>query len=189
MNSMKKINFQFFLFAVIVFFLSSCKKENIVDPNQAELITTVRLKLTNTLSSSIAPLIYEFKDLDGEGGAAPVKFDDIVLQKNIPYICEVTVLNESVSPADNITAEIKAEANDHQFYFVPSSSNLLSVSNYDTDTNGLPLGLSSFWVTGLNPGSGTVKVVLKHKPGTKAANDLINKGETDIELDFKLIIQ
>lgn len=178
--------------AVLLFFvgvLNSCKKDPVVDPNQGELITTVRLKLTNTLSSSINPLVFEFKDLDGEGGAAPVKFDDIVLQKNIPYICEVTVLNESVSPADDITKEIKAEANDHQFYFVPSSSNLLSVSNYDTDTQGLPLGLSTFWVSGLNPGTGTVKVVLKHKPGTKAANDLINKGETDIELDFKLVIQ
>lgn len=175
------------LFLVVV--LNSCKKDPVVDPNEGELITTVRLKLTNTLSSSINPLVYEFKDLDGEGGAAPVKFDDIVLQKNIPYICEVTVLNESVSPAADITKEIKAEANDHQFYFVPSSSNLLSVSNYDTDTQGLPLGLSTFWVSGLNPGTGTVKVVLKHKPGTKAANDLINIGETDIELNFKLIIQ
>jgi hypothetical protein len=175
------------LFFVLV--LNSCKKDPVVDPNEGELITTVRLKLTNTLSSSINPLVYEFKDLDGEGGAAPVKFDDIVLQKNIPYICEVTVLNESVSPADDITKEIKAEANDHQFYFVPSSSNLLTVSNLDTDTQGLPLGLSSFWVTGLNPGTGTVRVVLKHKPGTKAANDLINKGDTDIELNFKLIIQ
>jgi hypothetical protein len=178
--------------AVLLFFvfvMNSCKKDPVVDPNEGELITTVRLKLTNTLSSSINPLVYEFKDLDGEGGAAPVKFDDIVLQKNIPYICEVTVLNESVSPADDITKEIKAEANDHQFYFVPSSSNLLTVSNLDTDTQGLPLGLSSFWVTGLNPGTGTVKVVLKHKPGTKAANDLINKGDSDIELDFKLIIQ
>jgi hypothetical protein len=169
-------------------FMNSCKKETI-DPNESELITTVRLKLTNTFSSSINPLVYEFKDLDGEGGAAPVKFDDIVLQKNIPYICEVTVLNESVSPADDITKEIKAEANDHQFYFVPSSSNLLTVSNYDTDAQGLPLGLSSFWVTGLNPGTGTLRLVLKHKPGTKAANDLINKGDTDIELNFKLIIQ
>lgn len=172
-----------------VLVLNSCKKDPVVDPNEGELITTVRLKLTNTLSSSINPLVYEFKDLDGEGGAAPVKFDDIVLQKNIPYICEVTVLNESVSPADDITKEIKAEANDHQFYFVPSSSNLLTISNLDTDTQGLPLGLSSFWVTGLNPGTGTVRVVLKHKPGTKAANDLINKGDTDIELNFKLIIQ
>lgn len=185
---MKNKNLMMVLLVGAALFMNSCKKETI-DPNESELITTVRLKLTNTFSSSINPLVYEFKDLDGEGGAAPVKFDDIVLQKNIPYICEVTVLNESVSPADDITKEIKAEANDHQFYFVPSSSNLLTVSNYDTDAQGLPLGLSSFWVTGLNPGTGTLRLVLKHKPGTKAANDLINKGETDIELNFKLIIQ
>lgn len=186
---MKKINVQLLLFAVVLLFLNSCKKENIADPNEGELITTVRLKLTNTLSSGINPLVYEFKDLDGEGGAAPVRFDSIVLLKNIPYICEVFILNESVNPAADITSEIKAEAIDHQFYFVPSSSNLLSVSNYDTDTKGLPLGLTSFWVTGLNPGRGSVKVVLKHKPGTKAANDPITKGETDIELDFKLVLQ
>jgi hypothetical protein len=185
---MKNKNLMMVLLVGAAIFMKSCKKETI-DPNEGELITTVRLKLTNTFSSSINPLVYEFKDLDGEGGAAPVKFDDIVLQKNIPYICEVTVLNESVSPADDITKEIKAEANDHQFYFVPSSSNLLTVSNYDTDAQGLPLGLSSFWVTGLNPGTGTLRLVLKHKPGTKAANDLINKGDTDIELNFKLIIQ
>jgi hypothetical protein len=185
---MKNKNLMMVLLVGAALFMNSCKKETI-DPNESELITTVRLKLTNTFSSSINPLVYEFKDLDGEGGAAPVKFDDIVLQKNIPYICEVTVLNESVSPADDITKEIKAEANDHQFYFVPSSSNLLTVSNYDTDAQGLPLGLSSFWVTGLNPGTGTLRLVLKHKPGTKAANDLINKGDTDIELNFKLIIQ
>lgn len=186
---MKKIKVQFLLFAVVVLFLNSCKKDNVVDPNEGELITTVKLKFTNTLSSSMVPLVYEFKDLDGTGGAAPVKFDDIILQKNIPYICEVSVLNESVNPVADITSEIKTEANDHQFYYVPSSSNLLSVSNYDTDTQGLPLGISSFWVTGINPGTGTLKLVLKHKPGTKAANDLITKGETDIELDFKLIIQ
>jgi hypothetical protein len=185
---MKNKNLMMVLLVGAALFMNSCKKETI-DPNESELITTVRLKLTNTFSSSINPLVYEFKDLDGEGGAAPVKFDNIVLQKNIPYICEVTVLNESVSPADDITKEIKAEANDHQFYFVPSSSNLLTVSNYDTDAQGLPLGLSSFWVTGLNPGTGTLRLVLKHKPGTKAANDLINKGDTDIELNFKLIIQ
>ncbi len=186
---MKKINVQFLLFAVVVLLLNSCKKDNVVDPNEGELITTLRLKFTNTIGGGALPLVYEFKDLDGEGGAAPVKFDDIVLQKNIPYNCEVSVLNESVSPADDITSEIKAEANDHQFYFVPSSPSLLSVSNLDTDTQGLPLGINSFWVTGLNPGTGTVKVVLKHKPGTKAANDVITKGETDIELDFKLVIQ
>ena len=47
---MKKINVNFLFFAVVVLFLNSCKKDNITDPNEGELITTVRLKLTNTLS-------------------------------------------------------------------------------------------------------------------------------------------
>jgi hypothetical protein len=179
------------LTAVVLFslvLLNGCKKDK-VDPNEGELITTVRLKFTNSAGGGALPLVYEFKDLDGDGGVLPIKFDTIVLQKNISYNCEISVLNESASPTDDITKEIKAEANDHQFYFVPSNANLLSVSNFDTDAKSLPLGLTSSWVTGTNPGTGTVTVVLKHKPGIKAANDPITKGETDIELDFKLKIQ
>ena len=186
---MKKTKLMLVFLVGLALAMNSCKKDPVVDPNEGELITTVKLKLTNTLLAGAVPLAFEFKDLDGEGGAVPVKFDSIVLQKNVIYICEVSVLNESVSPADDITKEIKAEANDHQFYFVPSSSNLLSVTDYDTDTNNLPLGLNTTWVTGLNAGTGTVRVVLKHKPGTKSANDLLNKGDTDIELDFKLVIK
>lgn len=166
----------------------SCKKEKI-DPNEGELITTLRLKFTNQLAGSAVPLVYEFKDLDGDGGAAPVKFDSIILGKNIPYICEISVLNESVSPADDITKEIVAEADDHQFYFTPSPGALVTVSQLNTDSKQLPLGTTSFWSTAFNAGRGTINVTLKHKPGTKAANDPISKGDTDISIDFKLIIQ
>jgi hypothetical protein len=173
------------LFFVVV--LNSCKKDPVVDPNEGELITTVRLKLTNTLSSSINPLVYEFKDLDGEGGAAPVKFDDIVLQKNIPYICEVTVLNESVSPVENITLEVEGEGVDHQIYYT-SSVNGLNITDLDKDEKGLVLGLESKWTTGA-ASTGNVNVTLKHKPGTKAANDPIAKGDTDVSIDFKVKVQ
>ena len=167
---------------------ASCKKAKI-DPNEGELITTVRLKFSNLLSSSISPLVYEFKDADGGGGAAPVRFDSIILQKNIPYACEIFVLNESVSPAADITKEIVAEADDHQFYFTPSPGALVTVSQLNTDSKQLPLGTTSFWTTAFNAGRGTINVTLKHKPGTKAANDPIAKGDTDISIDFKLIIQ
>lgn len=185
---MKKIYRVFAVFMVLAVGFSSCKKSKI-DPNEVELITTVRLKFSNIVAGSAVPLIYEFKDLDGDGGAAPVKFDSIILQKNIAYSCEVFVLNESVSPADDITKEIVAEANDHQFYFTPSPGSLVSISQLNTDSKQLPLGTTSFWSTTLNPSRGMVNVTLKHKPGVKAANDPITKGETDISIDFKLIIQ
>jgi hypothetical protein len=34
-----------------------------------------------------------------------------------------------------------------------------------------------------------VNVTLKHKPGAKAANDPIVKGDTDVSIDFKVKVQ
>ena len=150
------------------------------------MITTVKVKLTDKAGGAVTN--FEFKDLDGEGGAAPSKFDEIVLAKGKVYDCALEILNESTSPADNITAEILAEAVDHQFYY-SASDGLVSVSNLNNDSKGLPVGITSTWTTGALTGSGTFKITLKHKPGVKAAGDLVTVGETDIALDFKLKVQ
>lgn len=175
--------FTFLLLAIVG--LTSCKKEK-VDPNEGELITTVRVKLTEKVLGGTGPLtVFEFKDLDGEGGAAPSKFDEITVQKGKIYDCVLEILNESVSPADNITAEIVAEANDHQFYY-SATNGLVSFSNFNADGKGFPLGTTSLWTVSSNTGSGILNITLKHKPGAKTANDNINVGETDIALDFKV---
>jgi hypothetical protein len=98
------------------------------------------------------------------------------------------VLNESVSPAQDITKEILAEAVDHQFYYA-ASDGLVTVSNLNNDSKGLPVGTTSIWTTGTLTGSGTFRITLKHKPGVKAAGDLVSVGETDIALDFRLKVQ
>ncbi|MCE2757346.1 MAG: hypothetical protein LW706_05250, partial [Chitinophagaceae bacterium] len=121
-------------------------------------------KLTEKLLGGTGALtVFEFKDLDGEGGAAPSKFDEITLQKGKIYDCVLEILNESVSPADNITAEIIAEANDHQFYF-SATNGLVSFSNFNADGKGFPLGTTSLWTASSNTGSGTLNITLKHKP-------------------------
>ena len=165
-----------------------CKKEK-ADPNEEELITTVKVKLTEKVPGGTgAVTTFEFKDLDGEGGAAPSKFDEIVLARGKVYDCALEILNESTSPADNITAEILAEANDHQFYFT-ATNGLVAVSNLNNDGKGLPLGLTSTWTAAAAAGTGTFNVTLKHKPGVKAAGDPVSKGETDISIDFKLAVR
>jgi hypothetical protein len=166
--------------------LGSCKKDKVEDPNEEELITTVRVKLKEKVSG--AQTVFEFRDLDGEGGAAPSKFDQIVLGRGLSYDCALELLNESVSPADNITAEIIAEANDHQFYLTATNA-LVSFSNLSTDTKGLPLGVTSTWLASSTAGTGTLNITLKHKPGVKSAGDPVSKGETDISLDFSLKVQ
>jgi hypothetical protein len=174
------------LFAFVLVGVLSCKKNTTADPNEEELITTVRVKLTD--KSGGATTIFEFKDPDGEGGAAPTKFDEILLTKGKVYDCTLEILNESVSPADNITTEIIAEANDHQFYYT-ATDGLVAVSNLNNDSKGLPLGVTSTWTAANLTGSGTINITLKHKPGVKAAGDAVSVGETDISLDFKLKIQ
>lgn len=168
--------------------LSSCKKDK-TELNEEELITSVTLTFTEVGGSS-TPLTFSFKDPDGEGGNAPTQFDEIVLAPNKAYTCAISFLNESVSPADNITAEIAEEGHEHQIYFVPAPASLATINQLSTDANGLPLGLTSRWTTSATAGSGTVKVALKHKPdGMKQAGDGIGVGETDVELDFDFRVQ
>jgi hypothetical protein len=162
-----------------------CSKEDDEMGNEEELITTLRLTLRETGTATVK--VFEFKDPDGTGGNPPTKFDPIMLSPSKNYTCTIDVLNESVTPAVDITAEIIAESDDHQFYFEPAGVNI-NVLNLDTDTQGLPLGVSSTWNTGA-ASNGTLKVTLKHKPGTKAIGDLVSKGETDIEVNFTAQVQ
>ncbi|MFN5021941.1 MAG: hypothetical protein ACK5GP_09845 [bacterium] len=182
---MKKMNLHFVVVLLVLVSIVGCKKDP-VDPNESELITTVRVKLTEKVSG--VQSMFEFKDLDGVGGAAPSKFDEIMLTKGKVYDCTLQLLNESENPADDITLEVFAEGIDHQIYLTPTNA-LAVVSNYSLDSKGLPLGITSTWTAAAAAGTGTLNVTLKHKPGVKAAGDPVSKGDTDISIDFKLSVK
>lgn len=165
-------------FLSLAFFVASCDKEDDVDPNEEELITTVKVSLT---AAGGTPQVFAFKDVDGPGGQAPT-LDSIIIDGSKVYSASVQFLNESVSPADDITAEVNAEADDHEVFYEPTVAGL-TVTNRNTDTKGLPLGVTSTWNTGA-AGKGTIKITLKHKPGSKASGDPVTKGETDVEVEF-----
>lgn len=181
MRTMKKSTLRNVILLFAIFgMMSSCKKDS-HDEDENELITTVKVVATELGATSKT---FTFKDADGPGGLAPTVFDSIILNANRNHSVSLQFLNESVSPAIDITTEVLAEAADHQIYFTPSGVNL-AVSNLDNDTKGLPLGLTSTWLTG-GAGTGKMKITLKHKPGAKAAGDPITKGETDAEIEFSL---
>ena len=178
------------LFLSFLFFhLISCKKEPIVDPNEGELITTVKVKLTDLLQGSSSVKEFVFQDLDGEGGVAPQRLDQIIVSKGRSYKCEVELLNESVNPVDQVTEEVLKEGVDHQLYFTATPSGLTSFTYGDKDANGLPIGITTFWNTGSNAGSGTLNITLKHKPGIKKPDDAMVVGDTDLSIDFKFTVQ
>lgn len=171
------------LFLVLIFFISSCKKDK-APVNEEELITTVALRFTEAGTTNQSTFI--FRDLDGEGGNAPSVFEGIQLGAGKTYNLSIIMLNETVSPADSISNEIVNEAVDHQFYFQPSGV-AVNISNLNNDPLGLPLGITSTWTTGV-AGNGTVRITLKHKPGLKSAGDPITVGDTDVELDWPVTI-
>lgn len=170
-------------FAVILagLMITGCKKEK--DVNEEELITTVKVTLT---AQGSAPEYFIWKDVDGPGGNAP-QVSEIVLAANKTYSCQLEFLDESKTPEEDITAEVVAEADDHEIYYEASGVNV-AVSNLNKDSKDLPLGTSSTWIT-TGASNGTVKITLKHKPGIKAAGDPVTKGESDVEVTFATKVQ
>tara|TARA_B100000768_G_scaffold124564_1_gene115273 strand:- start:2824 stop:3393 length:570 start_codon:yes stop_codon:yes gene_type:complete len=168
----------------------SCNPDKPVDPtipNQEEVITTLNLTLTPDTGAIV---VFSFQDLDGDGGNAPIQSSD-TLQSNTAYSAVLELLNETETPAEDITAEIDAEGVDHQFFF-QSTVGGLSVEYTDMDANGKPIGLATT-ITTVDSGLGTLGIVLRHEPNKDAngvmSGDITNAGgETDIEVTFDVIV-
>ncbi len=164
---------------------TSCKKSNGGEGNDEELITTIQLEFTPV--SGGTPLTFSFRDLDGNGGNPPTQ-DVIELSANTTYNVSLILLNESVTPAENITTEVEEEAEAHRFYFTPSAGSTLTINNLNTDADAVPLGTTSTWAAG-TVSSGTVNITLRHYPGTpadKQSSDPVNspKSSTDVSVTF-----
>jgi len=169
--------------------ITSCKKDA-PEENDEEVITT--MKLTFVPVGGGTTLTYQFKDADGPGGAAATQ-NEIVLAPSKSYNVNVQLLNETVTPAEDITLEVEDEADAHRFYYEPAVGSNITVSNLNNDGNGVPLGTTSTWATGA-AATGKVKVTLRHYPNTppnKALTDLVtsSKSGTDIEVEFATRIQ
>lgn len=164
---------------------TSCKKDEVLvetpQPtfNEPEVITT--LTLTFVDDAGVEPNVtVTFRDPDGDGGLGPDIFDTIRLQNNTVYNCSITLLNETVTPAEDMTAEVLEEDHEHLFCFSPSGADV-SVARTDTDGT-YEVGLQSQWTVGV-AGNGTTTVSLKHQPdGIK--DGTCAPGETDVEVNF-----
>jgi len=175
--------------------ITGCKKDEddpvtpAPPPNEEELITTLELHFHS--SGGAEHKHFKFTDLDGDGGNAPVIMADTLSADSL-YSVEIEVLNESETPAEDITAEITDEDEDHQFFFQVSGANA-TVVYADADANGNPVGLASTWTIGA-ASNGTVVVTLRHEPNKSAAGvssgDITNAGgDTDIEVTFPVVIE
>ncbi|UYZ61936.1 hypothetical protein [Hymenobacter weizhouensis] len=185
---MKNLQFRPFWLALLLAAplatLTSCDDDDPQPEEDNELITTVRYTLTPT-SGTGTPVTVEWKDADGDGGAAPV-IGTLRLAPNTTYNATITLLDESKSPAESITDEISKEKEDHLFVYTPAPAGLLTVTITDKDAKNLDVGLTSRVQTAA-AASGTLRVVLRHQPGIKTG--AANLGDTDVDATFPVTIQ
>lgn len=170
--------------------------EPVEDVDPEEVITTVELTLTDGTETLTAT----WRDLDGEGPGDPVITPPAPLAAGTTYDLQLTFLNETESPAEDVTEEIQEEAEEHQVLMIPSSDFLTATptdveSDYVANSVGddLPVGLT--WSVQTDAaGTGTLRVVLKHLPpvgGTpqKTADVGLADGGTDADVSFDLVVE
>jgi len=179
-------------FAVLIiglFSFSSCNKR----PNEIKTcdnyLTTVIYILTPIDGGDIIEL--KFNDPDGDGGVEPtIATGNLV--KNTVYNGTISILFEYESFVDDITEEIAEEGRYHQFFYIPSETELL-IEYTDFDLDGYPIGIATKITTG-DIGRGSLTITLQHEPnktadGVSSGDIESSEGETDIEVIFPITIQ
>jgi len=174
------------LFFIATLTITSCSDDDHDHDHdhEEELITTVTYTLTN--GNDVVTL--KFTDLTGESTDDATYEVSGPLTANATYTGVLKLENETESPAEDITEEVKAEDDEHEFFFASSVSGL-AITKTDTDGNGNPVGIESSLTTG-PAGSGTLTVVLKHEPTKPNDGTSANAGgSTDLEVTFTISVQ
>ncbi|WP_435415189.1 type 1 periplasmic binding fold superfamily protein [Polaribacter aestuariivivens] len=147
-----------FITTSLVFSACSDDHDDHDHDHEEELITTI----TYTLTSGNDVVTLSFKDLDGFGGNAGVATVSGPLQANTTYTGSLKLENETESPTEDVTAEVKEEDDEHELFYTTNVAGVTIVKT-DVDGNNNPLGLETTFTTG-SIGTGSLTITLKHEP-------------------------
>lgn len=178
---------QSFFLLTLFFGFTSCSDddENPVAVDEEEVITTMNI----TLSAAGLPTIsLQSQDLDGDGPNAPQITISGNLTANSTYTGSIELLNETETPAENITTEVAEEDEEHQFFFNAAGA-ITDLTYSDQDGNGNPVGIAFTLNTG-DAGNGSLQITLRHEPKKPNDGTLADAGgETDIAQSFSLTVE
>jgi hypothetical protein len=191
-----------FLFALafLAFGFTACESNDPEPENDGEVITDVILSFQElNLSGIPTGAISTFKASDPQGievGSMPT-IDNVTLTKGKTYQMKIEVRNSIEN--EDITAEILAESDEHQFYFLGTAFVGSSVLTYSyADPSGDLLGVLGKVIVAQSPGfnNANMRIVLRHDldknfPGASNPNfeNFIQAGgETDLDITFPLIL-
>ena len=147
--------------AILSLSLSACGPLGNGALNEQEVITS--MILTFTPAGGGAPITAEFDDPDGDGGELPT-VQPIALAPG-EYALTVRLQNRFEDPPEEITDEVRDEADEHLFLFTGSATapgGPITQRYADQDANGLPIGLES--TVTARSGAGSLVVTLRHMP-------------------------
>jgi hypothetical protein len=191
-----------FLYVLLLttFAFTACNSEDPEAENDQEVITDVILSFQElNLSGIPTGAIITFKASDPQGievGSTPT-IDNVTLIKGKTYQMKIEVRNSIAN--EDITAEILAESDEHQFYFLGTAFVGSSVLTYTyADPSGELIGLEGKVVIAQSPGfnNANMRIVLRHDldknfPGAlnpNFENFIQAGGETDLDITFPLIL-
>jgi len=167
-------------FILPLMFVSCTKDEDPKLIEEQELITTLVLTLSDGATSQTVRWNQDSNNTPS-----------IALQANKSYEVAVSFLDESDPGAvEDLTEEIKEEADEHQVFFEFSGASIRFSSRQGdtTDSANNPLYINSTWTT-TSSGTGTVRVYLIHQPTTKTSTNRGGfGGETDAAVDFTVVV-
>lgn len=184
---------RYLLFATCLgtLFTSCDSKDDPVIENEEEVITDVVYQLNPVGGGTAVTLTYS--DPDGDGPTAGTTTVSDSLEPNTTYDGVVLLLNSSdPNDVENVTEEVQAESDEHQFFYVTGGAVDLTVAYADVDGNGDPVGIVTELQTG-DASTGTLQVILRHEPDKSAGATIGNPanagGETDIMVTFPITIR
>jgi hypothetical protein len=176
----------YMLCTLSVLFAASCRRQNNPSPpgEENELITTVRLQFTDSLTGNVS--LFSWRQPGGPGTA--ISADTIVLAANKTYRATVKILDESKSPAFDVTAEIKAACNEHRFFYTSTTTRIsTTITDRDSLNPPMELGLQFTASTSLNgQATGTYRVLLKHYTAASPKTAGASAGSSDIDVSFPI---
>ncbi len=179
---------------IILLAFAACKEDNPSNPgggNEQELITKVILTLTETGASNVVTAT--FNDPDGDGGIAAT-ITPMSLKAGSAYTGKIELKDESKNPVVDIAAEVKGEAEAHQFFYTAQGAlaGRVTVTITDKDSNNLPVGLE--FTVDVNAGvavtgsaTNSLNTALSHFD-TTPKNGASRSSETDVEINFPVNI-
>ena len=177
----------FGLFCLSVLVFAACSDDDTPDPvNEEEVITTLTVTLTPAGGGTAITL--RSQDLDGDGPNPPVVTVSGNLDNGVTYNGTLVLLNETESPAEDITEEVEEEDEEHQFFYTIGGGLDATTTYTSFDSNSNPLG-TTFDLAAGAASSGTLTFTLRHEP-TKPNTGLADAGgETDIAVTFNVTVQ